>query len=168
MSKKFEREKVAPIAISGFDKDPELVEQGVPVSIGKNPDGSPIIVVVRPLNSDHYENRLDALRSQYSRFTLQNDKELDKQLQKEAVAEKVFIGFEGLYPAGAFLRDPQGAWHLKADAKPLTNDYDTRRALLEDRDFFLRVQEASGTMETFRREQVEADLGNSRTSSSGT
>lgn len=165
---KFEKKQVAAIQISGFDKDPELVEHGVPVSIGKNPDGAPIVVVVRPLNSDHYESRLDALRGQYSRFTLMNDKELDKQLQKEAVAEKVFVSFQGIYPAGAFVRDPQGTWHLKAGVKPLVDDFETRRALLEDRDFFLRVQEAAGTMETFRREQVEADLGNSPTSSSGT
>lgn len=166
-----EGNEVSPITLQGYEKDPELVANGARVSLGKNPDGSVRVIRVKPLNSAAYEDRLNARRKQYSRATLQSDPEIDARLQRDTVAEKVFVGFENFYSAGSFeqITGPDGlkVWKVREGVEPLSDDFPTRRAMIEDRDFYVQVLEAAGTMETFRKFQAESDLGNSQTSSGG-
>jgi hypothetical protein len=164
-------EEVKPIMLAGFDKDPELVKSGAPVDLGRNPDGSPRVILVRPLNSAAYEDLVAAQLKGYSRITLQNDPEITRRAQKVAFCKVVFVGGANLFAADAFEPTPTEndgvAWKRREDAVDHAQSFEGRRGLIEDRDFYIQALEASAAMETFRKARIEGDLGNSKPASPG-
>lgn len=154
------------VRIAGYALDDDLAEKGAVVGLGKNPDGSQRWIRVLPLNSTRYEARLNARRKQVSQATLRADPEIDLKYQRETLAELVLVEHGGFYEHGAFVESKPGVFELREGAEPLPNDYETRLAMLEDRNFYLDVTTAAAMKETFQQRTEEA-LGNSVRSSSG-
>jgi hypothetical protein len=144
-------DETAKLRVQGYDKDPDKVKFGAPVSFGKNRDGTTRIIWVRPLNSYAYQDRLEALRRPHAR-AVQRDKDLDRGLQRRAMADTVI-------PRWEHIQTPEG--------EEIEFNHANVVAYLEDPDQFFDVVTAAGSVETFLRDQVEDDLGNSPASSSG-
>lgn len=158
------------VRIAGYALDPELETSGVRVVFGRNPDGSERWVHVFPINTARYENRLNARRKQSSQAMLRSNPDLDLQYQRETIAEVIFVDHGGWFEDGddAFIEAKPGVFELRDGVKVLPNDYATRLAMLEDRNFYLDLSLCAASKETFQRKShTEEALGNSPRSSSG-
>lgn len=149
------------LKVQGYAKDEQLVADGVPISFGKNVDGTQRIAILKPLNTAAYEDRLTALNKASGR-AVRRDPEVERENQIRAIAEKVFVSIVQGEVDGT-----QSAWY-DADGAPIADTVENRRAMLRDRDLFVDVITGAGERETFRRQDYEADLGNSPKSSTGT
>lgn len=153
------------IKVLGYAADEELATNGVPVSFGKNPDGTQRIAIIKPLNSVAYEDRLNALNKASGRSVFR-DKEVERENQTQAISEKVFVRI-----VNGEIDGQQSAWY-DADGGLIEDTFENRFAMLADespsgRNLLTDVITAGNERETFRRQQLEADLGNSPKSSTG-
>lgn len=153
------------IKVLGYVADDELVTNGVPVSFGKNPDGTQRIAILKPLNSAAYEDRLNALNKASGR-AVARDKDLERENQTQAISEKVFVRI-----VNGEIDGQKSAWY-DADGEVIEDTQENRFAMLADegqsgRNLLNDVIVAANERDTFRRQQIEADLGNSPKSSTG-
>jgi len=158
------------VRLAGYALDQELEKSGVRVVFGRNSDGSERWVHVFPINTARYESRLQARRKRVSQVMLRNNPEIDLGFQRETIAELIFTDHGGWFEEGddAFVEVKPGVFELRDGVTVLPNDYDTRLAMLEDRNFFLDVTVCASSKETFQRQRhTEEAQGNSPRSSSG-
>lgn len=148
------------LKVQGYAKDEQLVADGVAVDFGKNPDGTKRVAILKPLNSAAYEDRLTALNKASGR-AIRRDPEIERENQIQALADKVFVQIVQGDVGGL-----KSAWY-DADGAPIADTTENRAAMLRDRDLFVDVISGAGERETFRRQEFDANLGNSPTSSTG-
>lgn len=158
-------EGTKPLKLKGYDRDEELVKHGALVNMGANDDGTVRVARIKPLNSTAYEDRLAALRRRHPRAG-ERDPEIERGDQRHAMAEKVLVELVDGECEMSSGEKVISRW-LDVDGNVIEDTFENRRALLIDRDFFQDVVFAAAARETFRREQVEADLGNASSSSTG-
>lgn len=151
--------------VLGYAADDDLVENGVPISFGKNPDGTQRIAIIKPLNTAAYEDRLTALNRASGRAVFR-DKDVERANQTQAIGEKVFTRI-----VNGEVDGQKSAWY-DGDGEVIEDSVENRIAILADdspsgRNLLSDVITAANERETFRRQQLEADLGNSPKSSTG-
>lgn len=151
--------------VLGYAADDDLVENGVPISFGKNPDGTQRIAIIKPLNTAAYEDRLTALNRASGRAVFR-DKDVERANQTQAIGERVFTRI-----VNGEVDGQKSAWY-DGDGEVIEDSVENRIAILADdspsgRNLLSDVITAANERETFRRQQLEADLGNSPKSSTG-
>ncbi len=153
-----EQKKV--LRVQGYALDTNLATDGAPVSFGKNDDETQRIAILRPLNSAAYEDRLNALNKASGRAVFR-DKDVERENQARAIAEKVFVKLVFGEVGGK-----KSAWYDE-DGREIEDTVENRIAMLADRNLLNDVIVGAAERDTFRRQQLEADLGNSPQSSTG-
>ena len=132
------------IKLAGYAKDDQKVKDGVQVNLGTNEDGTKRWILVKPLNSAAYEDRLEALKKPHGR-AVERDKALLREIQRRAFCEVCFVNL--------------GGWKGE-DGTVIENTLENRIAMCEDRDFYADAITAAGERYTFEANAKEADAGN--------
>lgn len=148
------------IKVQGYELDDQLVNEGAPISFGKNKDGTQRVAILKPMNSAAYEDRLNALNKASGRAVFR-DKDIERENQIQAIAEKCFIRIVNGEIGGI-----RSAWY-DSEGEVIEDSCENRIAILADRNLLNDVVLGCAERETFRRQQLEADLGNSPKSSTG-
>ncbi len=154
-------EQKKTLRLEGYALDENLVSDGAPVSFGKNKDGTHRIALIKPSNSVAFQDRLDALNKRSGR-SVHRDPEVGRQNYIIALAEKSFVKLVFGEIDGKI-----SAWYDE-DGEPIADTVANRQQLLTASEHLQSdVFDVARVKETFMRDQLEADLGNSPKSSTG-